>query len=335
MKILLKILIHAIFWLVFLLFNYVFNSANIFPDSSSTQNTIPLYSAKIVWAVFTFYLFYWLIIRIFEKRRFIKYLAISVFLSVIITISFLIVLNFTFISVNASDYKLAVLAMIGTFIIAQCGSLVKGFESWFSNMQLRVELENLNLRNELELLKAQINPHFLFNTLNNIDSLIFKSPDKASKALITLSEMLRYMTYDTKQDFVRLEKEIDYIQSYILLQKMRFKDQGYVSFEYNDKCKEVEIAPVLLLVFIENSFKYSFKIDKLPVIDIKLFCTDNELSFYCKNYFNPGNALHERTGGVGLANVKRRLEILYPNRHILTISSENSTFIVDLKIKLL
>jgi Putative regulator of cell autolysis len=294
-----------------------------------------LYLINTVWAIVTFYLFYFFTIRIFENRHLVKYLTVSVVSSIAITLFFLVVHKLFFRDFNIFDYKIAATSVSGTFVIAQSGSLVKGFANWFSNLQFKMELENLNLRNELELLKAQINPHFLFNTLNNIDSLIYKSPDKASKTLITLSEMLRYMIYETKQDYVLLGKEIDYIKSYIMLQQMRFKDPEYVSFTYNEESSAIKIAPVLLLVFIENSFKFSSKNDKFPVIDINLFCANNEIHFCCKNYFNKGNALPERTGGVGLENVKRRLAILYPDRHVLTLSSENNIFVVDLKIKLL
>jgi LytS/YehU family sensor histidine kinase len=185
------------------------------------------------------------------------------------------------------------------------------------------------------LLKAQINPHFLFNTLNNIDSLIHKSPDAASGALITLSEILRYMIYDTKTDLVPLEKEISYIQSYIQLQKMRFKEPEYISFVFDESCKSVMIPPALLFIFIENSFKYSSNIGKLPAIEIKLCRTGDELNFHCKNYFSSDNALHKKSGGVGLANVKRQLNILYPDRHVLKISADNNTFIVDLNIRVI
>lgn len=335
MKILLPALIHIIFWLVFVMINSAFGIESISSDLPAVKAPVLHYLINILWAAVTFYFFYFYNIRFFEHRQFIKYLTISVLSSIIIALIFLLVHQFFLPDFNFMNFQFSAPTMAGTFVIAQCGSLVKGFENWFANMQLKAELENLNLRNELELLKTQLNPHFLFNTLNNIDSLIFKSPSDASTALITLSDMLRYMIYETKQDLVPIEKEISHIKSYIQLQKIRFKNPEYVSFNYSENCKAIMIAPVLLLVFIENSFKYSCKNDKFPVIEIKLYCTGNELNFYCKNYFNPGNTLHGKAGGLGLVNVKRRLALLYPGKHELKITSENDTFIVDLKIKLI
>jgi two-component system LytT family sensor kinase len=134
----------------------------------------------------------------------------------------------------------------GTFLIAQSGCLIRGFENWFTNIQLQNELETRNLRNELELLKSQINPHFLFNSLNNIDSLIRSNPDNASNALITLSEMLRYMIYETNSDKVLLNKEIVHIKNYIKLQQLRFREKNYVNIIFPTICDDIRIAPMLL-----------------------------------------------------------------------------------------
>jgi two-component system, LytTR family, sensor kinase len=221
--------------------------------------------------------------------------------------------------------------MIGTFIIAQCGCLVKGFENWFANLQIRAELENRNLRNELELLKSQINPHFLFNSLNNIDSLIRTSPEDASGSLITLSEMLRYILYDTNEDKVDLQKEIVYIKNYIKLQQLRFRDKDYVNASFPGNCNNILVAPMLFIPFIENAFKYSINMGALPVIDIYLECTEEKLLFSCKNYYKKEQF---RQGGIGLENTKRRLELLYPGKYDLKISDENPIFKVELSIRL-
>lgn len=335
MKLFLKILIHFIFWLVFVVFSYTFELSNATPNFPKVENMGPHYIMNVIWAVVTFYFFYFYIIHFFENKKFVKYLVISLVSCVLISAVFLLFhkLILPELDITASGMLLPPIA--GTFILEQCGILVRGFENWFADMQMKAEMENINLKNELELLKAQINPHFLFNTLNNIDSLIYKSPSEASNALITLSNMLRYMVYDIKQDFVPLGKEIDYIKSYIQLQKIRFRNPEYVSFAYDESCNNALVAPVLLMAFIENSFKYSHNFDKFPVIDIKMSCAQNELRFYCKNYYNSSNQKHERTGGVGLANVKRRLALLYPDKHVLNISSESNIFVVDLSIKLL
>jgi len=233
------------------------------------------------------------------------------------------------------DYRIFAPPMFGTFIISQCGCLIKGFENWFTNIQLKAELENRNLRNELELLKSQINPHFLFNTLNNIDALIQKSSKDASKSLIMLSDILRYMIYETKTDEVPLNHELEYMRNYIDLQQLRFRNKDYISVSFPENCNNGKIAPILLIPFIENAFKYSYNEGKLPVIEIALHCNSSSLFFHCMNYYSKENLEHERTGGVGLENVKRRLELLYKGKYELKITDENNIFNVDLNIRFL
>jgi two-component system, LytTR family, sensor kinase len=333
MKLPLKVLIHSIFWLVYLMFAFVFSiSPN--PDNwPLLSNIAPHFIVNFLWAAVIFYLFYFYFIRFFEWRQFVKYLLFSFVLSIAVTFLFLPVHRIFFPSFMISDYRIFGPPIAGSFIIAQCGCLVRGFENWFGDIQQKTELENRNLKNELELLKSQVNPHFLFNTLNNIDSLIQKSPEDASKALISLSDMLRYMIYDTKTDMVPLNQEIAYIRHYIRLQQIRFRQTDYVTCSLVDNCSAC-IAPLLLLPFIENAFKYAYNTGQAPVISINLLCSDNMLHFTTKNYFNKDQKTIERTGGVGLENVKRRLALIYPGKHNLKIWQENNTFMVDLKIEL-
>lgn len=210
--------------------------------------------------------------------------------------------------------------------------MVRGFENWFNNLALKAELENKNLKTELELLKSQVNPHFLFNTLNNIDSLIRTSPDLASASLIKLSDMLRYMIYETSPDKVPLSKEIDYINNYISLQQLRFKSKEYIRFTFDKQCHGILVVPMLFIPFVENAFKYSSDSGKLPVIDISLRCVDSMIIFNCRNYYSGDISKNLMNGGVGLKNVQRRLELLYSGKYILNISDENSVFCVQLTI---
>lgn len=333
MKLIIKILIHSIFWLVFIVFNNYFSLSGNPASWPRIADMMPNYFVNVTWAVIIFYAFYFYMIRFFGKRYFVKYLFLSVLTCIAATVVFLAIHRLFLPGFNTYEIKIFLPALAGTFLIAQCGSLVRGFEDWFANIQLKSELENINLRNELELLKARINPHFLFNTLNNIDSLIYKSPDAASNALLTLSEMLRYMIYETKNDLMPLDKEIGYIQSYIALQQMRFREPQCISFTFDENCKSILFPPGLLLVFIENAFKYVSSTGRIPAIEIKLQCSENELNFRCSNYYNPAENKNKKNGGIGLENVKRQLAILYPGRHELRISEDNNIFIVDLNIR--
>jgi hypothetical protein len=299
----------------------------------SLKDVTPPIIINWIWAVTIFYFFYFYLIKLFEQRKFVLYLILSIVSSIVITFLFLPI-HKLYVKFEIFNYQYFLPPLIGTFIIAQCGSLVRGFENWFTNMQLRAEMENRNLRNELELLKSQVNPHFLFNTLNNIDSLIRTTPKSASDALINLSDMLRYMIYETTAEKVSLNKELDYIRKYINLQNLRFRNPDYIHIDLPDSCEDKFIAPMLMIPFIENAFKYSFDNGKFPVIELLVKCNGNTFIFTCINQYNTG-ITQERTGGVGLENVKRRLGLLYPGKHFLSITKGNGTFTITLQIELI
>jgi two-component system, LytTR family, sensor kinase len=329
----LKMLIHTIFWSVFLLFTFMVSLIRTkISELPALQDIVPHLIVNTVWAAVIFYLFYGYFIRYFESRQFFRYLIYSLVVSTVLTFGFFLIHRCLNAKFQIFRFGLFVPPIIGSFILAQCGSLVRGFENWFSNMQLKAELENRNLKNELELLKSQINPHFLFNTLNNIDAFIHTSPEEASRSLITLSDMLRYMIYDTKSNLVPLAKEIEYIRNYIQLQRIRYSDPDSIRFSVPKDCQKIFVVPMLLIPFIENSFKYSVQVGKQPVIDISLVCDRQVLHFMCSNYYDEKKQEYGRPGGVGLENVKRRLELLYPGNYQLTISKENDIFSVDLKL---
>ncbi len=334
MKPILKILIHAIYWMVFGSFSLAVSVLQHGDEWPLLSNINPHYFINFAWAAVAFYLFYFYFIRFFERKQFFLYLFFSVLLSIAITIVFLLVHKIFYHSFNLLDLHVFGPPIAGTFIILQTGILVRGFETWFSNIQLKTELENKNLKNELELLKSQVNPHFLFNTLNNIDSLIHSIPDNASAALITLSEMLRYMIYETKTDTVPLQKEINYLKNYIRLQQLRFRNPDYIRVSFPDSCRGEQIAPMLFIPFIENAFKFSTDKGIYPVIDISVFCNAKSVLFTCVNYYSQEKTANNKTGGLGLCNVKRRLDLLYAENYSLNIKNESPTFNVELRIDL-
>ncbi|MBN1117420.1 MAG: histidine kinase [Bacteroidales bacterium] len=333
MKLSLRLFIHSIYWSVFLMFTIM---SGITPKSGvwpSLDAITPHILVNWIWAAVIFYLFYFYFIRFFEKRLLVRYLIFSVVSSVVITFVFLPVHKYLFQEFQIFNYRMFLPPIFGTFIIGQTGCLVRGFENWFTNVPLKNELENRNLRNELELLKSQVNPHFLFNTLNNIDSLILSSPDKASDSLITLSEMLRYMIYETKTEVVPLENEINYIRSYIKLQNLRYRSSEYVEYHFPEVCEDISIAPLLLIPVIENAYKHSRELNKKPVIFIKLNCLQNKLFFTCENTYNSHSEI-QKSGGIGLENFTRRLQLIYPQKHMLNIERENGIFKLELEIVL-
>lgn len=203
---------------------------------------------------------------------------------------------------------------------------------WYKKEKERVIIESQKVNSELSFLKAQLNPHFLFNTLNGIYSLANKKSDDTTEAIITLSELMRYMIYEANEPLVPLEKEINHIKNYISLQLLRIKDSSNVKINIHGDLN-YKIEPLLLISFIENSFKYGTDFKGNTEITIKINIINNELHFYTYNISSVQNFRKENSG-VGIENIKNRLALLYPKNHILKIHKKEKSYEIDLVIKL-
>ncbi len=207
---------------------------------------------KILWAAIIFYLFYFYFYRIFEKRQLVKYLILSICSSAALTFLLMPLHKIFYPDFEIFNCRYLIPPTFGTFIIAQSGCLVSGFENWINNLKQQIEIENLYLKTENELIKSQIAPHLLFNTLNNIDSFIHSQPKKASETLISLSQILRYTIYETKEEFVPLSKEIEYINNYINLKKIRISDPDAIKVNLPISCDNIFIPPLIFLPFLKT-----------------------------------------------------------------------------------
>ncbi len=195
----------------------------------------------------------------------------------------------------------------------------------------KVEFEKVEA--ELNMLKLQISPHFLFNTLNNIRWLVRKKSEDSEESILKLSEILRYIIYDVNTDKVTVRQESDHLRNYLKLQSLRIQSDASIEFEVESRTEQYMIAPLLFIHFVENAFKYGVDGRNTPEISISITSVDNGLVFKCRNkILNPGNTLENQ--GVGISNVKRRLELLYPQSHELIINEKNNYFDVELKIEL-
>ncbi|MEZ4800984.1 MAG: histidine kinase [Flavobacteriales bacterium] len=213
------------------------------------------------------------------------------------------------------------------------GLVIKGFITSYTDIYVKEELDRRNLQTELDLIRTKLNPHFLFNTLNNIDVLITKDPDKASKYLIGLSALLRYVLYNVEGETAQLVEELEHIQKYVDLQKLRMSVEDAVQFEVVGEMRQRQIAPMLFLPIIENAFKYSEGVREKGVIQIHFLMDENELIFECKNRINKKRVEeYENKGGLGVDLIKRRLEILYPQKHEIQFLSDEHQFEVKLRI---
>jgi hypothetical protein len=210
--------------------------------------------------------------------------------------------------------------------------LYLGFD-WYRKEQRNKELEKQNLQSELALLKNQINPHFLFNTLNNIDSLIKTTPNHASQSLIELSEIMRYMLYETNTDRVLLKKELDYIENYLALQKLQQANSQLVNYSITGEPEDIKVAPMLFMSFIENAFKHCTDKEQAGAICFSFNITPKQIHFQSTNIANDNHLISkDSSSGIGLETVKRRLEILYPNNYSLQIDKKNDLFCVSLSL---
>ncbi len=209
-------------------------------------------------------------------------------------------------------------------------------KEWARAEKFRVQLEAVQLDTEIKFLKSQVNPHFLFNTLNNLFSMAQgKGNDDLAEGISKLSGMMRYMIYESNEENVPLKKEIEYLDNCILLNKLRYADDEVkVIFNYPEQTDGIFIAPMLFIPFVENAFKHGVAIGQSSEIDIAILIANKQLIFTCKNTIYGVKKMEDEKSGIGLENVKRRLELVYPHKHQLIIKDSDGKFAVELKINL-
>jgi len=225
------------------------------------------------------------------------------------------------------------------FVFISVTALLKLSKSWFVVNRLQrqlLETDKQRVQAELKALKAQINPHFFFNTLNNIYSMSLDKDERLPGTVLQLSELMRYFLYESREDLVPLSKEIHVLKDYIALQKIRSDEKLEIKTEIEEDAGHHKIAPLLLIIFVENAFKHGAKGSTgNAFINIKLTIVQNTINFRVEN--NKGvvdETSTEDRGGVGLDNVKRRLELIYPQRHKLLIENSEQIFLVQLQLQL-
>ncbi|HEX6914226.1 MAG TPA: histidine kinase [Chitinophagaceae bacterium] len=224
---------------------------------------------------------------------------------------------------------------LGFILVFAVGLAISAIQEWLKAEDLKKEMEHQKLNTELSLLKSQINPHFFFNTLNNIYSLaIIKSDDTAS-SILKLSSIMRYVLTETNHDFVSLASEIEFLQNYVNLQSVRLTDKVKLLVELDGETSDRQIAPLLLIPFVENAFKYGVSTVEPSEISISLHTEGSKLLFTVNNTILHAAKHSAVNTGIGIANVRRRLELLYPGKHKLDISEQDGIYRVNLEINLI
>jgi hypothetical protein len=361
---------HVVFWLVWCFaFNLLFHYPNhVFkgwdtsgPGSKNYQELGPvlffiktilvnsLFGVIIPQIVFTYVLIYWLLPNYYYKKR-------EPFISGTVTIGVLFIFYFVAIvfkyspsvyndmmGTTPSGYP-SFSAMMKIVFIDQMTSMplitglalmIKLIKRWWKKAKETEQLAKEKVKAELQLLKSQVHPHFLFNTLNNIYYFTISGSAKAPEMIKKLTDLLDYIMHECNRPLVPLDKEIKMLQDYMALEKIRYGEQMNMSATFPDDCKNKMIAPLLLIPFVENSFKHgASKVLTSAFINLNIKIDDDALSFSLTNNKPSANEPTATRGNLGLKNVKKRLELLYPDDHYLKITEQPDFFTIDLKILL-
>ncbi|WP_196885309.1 sensor histidine kinase [Aureivirga sp. CE67] len=289
------------------------------------------------YAIIAFFINYFLLPKYFYNKRYLKF-TIGVLL--LITFAIFIeegVLEQIFFPDTRGKYFHGIfysLLEIAPIILIFVGAKF-AYDSIEKQKQLE-ELQSLVKESELQYLKSQINPHFLFNNLNNLYAYAIENSPKTPTIILELSSVLRYMLYDCREDFVSLTKEIDHLKNFTELSKLQIENRGEITFDIDIQNSDYKIAPLILNVFIENAFKHSTASQSENIsIEISLEVnTEGKLLFSCKNSCLSTSNTDAISGGIGLENVQKRLLLLYPNQHHLEIDSAADFYKVNLELDL-
>ncbi|MBL7831959.1 MAG: sensor histidine kinase [Saprospiraceae bacterium] len=328
---------HLLFWL----FSFVFLS---FMEYSTTHGPIASIVLKqfinvAFYATMVYGNIYYLIPNYFQDKRYPAYFLVLILFVIIVTpiYSFLLyIIAFNDPFEKAELLKLKNYYYFFNFFIVGASTVFVIIKDWIFQKREKRELENRNMQSELNFLKSQINPHFLFNTLNSLYALTLKKSDKAPDVVIKLSEMMRYMLYECNEKFVPLENELIYLQNYIELEKLRQPDSIHIDFRIEGNTDSLMIAPLIIISFLENAFKHgiSTSID-FGFVNIHFRISGQILEFKIENSKTEfQQKQNNKIGGIGLINAQKRLDMIYPDQHTLEIIDTQELYTVLLNINL-
>jgi len=294
-------------------------------------------AAFINYALGAFVINYVLLPRFFYKKNYLLFfLSVTVIVTAIIMIEELVLETILYPYTRGTQFQGLIYSLLDVMPMIM---ILSGFKFAWDASKKQLEVEELRSsvkESELQFLKSQINPHFLFNNLNNLYSYAIEESPKTPSIILELSCVLRYMLYDCKEKYVALPKEIDHLKNFTQLNELQIEERGKVSFKTENIQSEYRIAPLILTVFIENAFKHSTASQSKDIsIEIDINVTDSGiLEFKCENSFRPVTNTENLSKGIGLQNVKKRLLLLYPDVHELTISDSGEVYTVHLKMQL-
>ena len=327
------LLLHVLLWAMIFLLPYIFNSEN---DSPKDADELAFRNLNTVTNLFWMGLFYLnavvLIPHLFYTRKYILFvfcLVISFFIIMLLHGAlfkpFVQGHDFNFFRSSAHN-------IIPFLFTVTVSTTYKIIYDKIKADAVAAELQKENLKTELSFLRSQISPHFLFNVLNSIVAMVRLKSEELEPTVIKLSSLLQYMLYETDEEKVLLRNEEESLRNYIDLQSLRFSSKLTLNTSFDVKEEWHTIEPMLLIPFVENAFKHGYGLLNNPEIDIDLKSSNNQLDFFIKNKYVSLDTAKDKTSGIGLANVKRRLQLLYPEKHTLLIEDNNGWYKVHLKL---
>lgn len=326
---------HIIFWTVYFVFNIIrFGSLNNDYWYSLKSNLVEFPLSML----YTYFFVYYLIPRYILKKKYTQFIVLFIFSLILF---YLVKTGLIYLLVtkniwpensgfNAFTFDHIVEVTIGVLYVTAVGATIKLTYEWINEKRRNEELEKTQLRTELNFLKSQIQPHFFFNTLNNLYALVIKKSPNAPDVVLKLSEIMQYVLYEAKEPKITLLREVNYIYSYLDLEKLRYGDKIRSDIEIVGDIDEIEIPPLLFLPFIENCFKHGIANNDDIKVNICFKIKDNHLLFNVTNTFDPSNNKNLKHG-IGIENVRRRLQLLYGNNFTLETKIEKSKFKVRLQ----
>lgn len=332
---------HLLVWLVLFSMPYILS----YGQQQEINRVIAHFWIPLVFYAVVFYLNYFVLI---DRFLFLKKTALFVILNIIIIAFFLLLreqIESTFFqdigrrSATDNDgsgppLKMFVYVQMLSYMAPLLFSIaIKTTKRWAKTEAERKEAANYKLKSELQHLRYQLQPHFFFNSLNNIYSMVDISPDQAKKSIHSLSKLMRYMLYETNMELVPLSKEIDFMKKYIDLMKLRVSDKAVIDYSFPLEENGIQIAPLLFISLIENAFKHGVSASKESYINISLTCDDHKVLFSVENSNFPKKTDDKSGSGIGLANLEKRLELLYSDKFNFKTILEDERFAVQLEIE--
>ena len=337
-----RLVIHLMFWLLFVFIgSFIFSYQQNFPYSFFLLNFLVHLP---VFILFSYGVVYILVPKFILNKKYWQFLAALMLSTVFATFLRILISRYIYFAlfipevlhpkewVNADTLFLNLIWILGPAIVF---AMFKYYKNWMTSQTLANEAERKHLFSELQVLKAQLNPHFLFNTFNNLYVLALQKSDKTPVIISKMSDLFHYILYECNAIEVPVSKELKLIGDYIQLEELRYSDRLSITVEEDIDNPNCLIPPMLLYTFVENCFKHGCSNDPgSPWIKLLIRVCDNQFEFEASNSIPPANCIGKEINyGVGLANIKRRLELIYPKNHQLEIRSEDCKFYVRLLIK--